>query len=217
MVTTQQRNRLILWGAQSIRALRPHWVLQELELDFELRPIGSRTGETQEADFLTLNPRGKIPVLQDGDFTLAESAAIGTYLADTYGQGSGLTPTPGSRERALYDQWCFFIMTELDAYSIYLIRRHEKLADLYGEAPVAVDAARKYFAQQSAVASRELETRGPYLLGATFTYADILLTTCLTVKDSFNLPTTDVLDAYLARNTSREAFKRAEAGNRPPS
>ena len=216
MVRTRRRNRLILWGARSIRALRPHWVLQELELDFELRPIGSRTGETKDEGFLALNPRGKIPVLQDGDFTLTESAAIATYLADTYGQESGLTPTRGSRERALYDQWCFFIMTELDAYSIYLIRRHEKLAELYGEAPVAVEAARKYFEQQSAVASRELEIRGPYLLGETFTCADILLTTCLTVKDSFNLPTTDVLDEYLERNTSREAFKRAEAGNRPP-
>ena len=89
MVGTQQQTRLILWGAQSIRALRPHWVLQELELDFELRPIGSRTGETKEAGSQALNPRGKIPVLQDGDFTLAESAAISTDLADTYGQGSG--------------------------------------------------------------------------------------------------------------------------------
>jgi glutathione S-transferase len=216
MAATEVKNRLILWGAQSIRALRPHWVLEELGLDFELRPIGSRTGETKEADFQALNPRGKIPVLQDGDFTLVESAAISTYLADTYGQGSGLTPPAGSQTRALHDQWCFFIMTELDAYSIYLIRRHEMLADIYGEAPVAVAAAREYFAYQSNVAAQEIEQRGPYLLGETFTCADILLTTCLTVKDRFGLTTSKVLDEYLQRTTSREAFKRADAGNNPP-
>ncbi len=213
MVAKRENKRLILWGTNSIRALRPHWVLEEVGVEFELRPIGSRTGETKEEHFQALNPRGKIPVLQDGDFTLVESAAISTYIADTYGQGSGLTPPPGTQQRALYDQWCFFIMTELDAYSIYLIRRHEKLADIYGEAPVAVAAAREYFAYQVAVASAELEQRGPYLLGETFTCADILLSTCLAAKVPFELTTTDVLDDYLARNTSRAAFKRAEAAN----
>lgn len=59
-------------------------------------------------------------------------------------------------------------MTELDAYSIYLIRRQEKLGDIYGEVAVAVEAAREYFAYHSAVAARELEQRGSYLLGETF-------------------------------------------------
>ncbi|MGK0173041.1 MAG: glutathione S-transferase, partial [Gammaproteobacteria bacterium] len=89
-------------------------------------------------------------------------------------------------------------------------------ADIYGEAPVAVEAAREYFAYQSNVAAQEIEQRGPYLLGETFTCADILLTTCLTVKDRFGLRTSKVLDDYLERNTSREAFKRADAGNNPP-
>jgi glutathione S-transferase len=52
-------------------------MLNELGVEYELRPIESRTGETQTAEFLKLNPRGKIPCLQDGDFTLSES--VGTF------------------------------------------------------------------------------------------------------------------------------------------
>jgi len=54
-------------------------------LDYKLKPIASRSKEAESEEFRRLNPRGKIPVLQDGDFVLSESLAIGTYLSDTYG------------------------------------------------------------------------------------------------------------------------------------
>lgn len=90
-----------------------------------------------------MNPRQKIPVLQDGELTLAESAAIITYLADTYGGSKGLVPPPFSLERAFYYQWCFFVMTELDAHTLYIIRKHIDLREIYGEAPNAVRAAKE--------------------------------------------------------------------------
>ena len=119
--------------------MRAHWALHELGLSYERRPFGPRNGETQTAEFTKLNPSQKIPVLQDGDFTLAESAAIVTYLADTYGTSQDLVPQmPGTRERALYYQWCFSIMTELDAHTLYIIRKHTDLKEIYGEAPNAL-------------------------------------------------------------------------------
>ena len=47
-------------------------------------PIGPRTGETKTPEFTVLNPRQKIPLLQDGDFCIGESAAIVAYLSRTY-------------------------------------------------------------------------------------------------------------------------------------
>ena len=70
-------------------------MLHELGLEYEKHLIGSRTGETQTAEFRALNPRGKIPVLQDGELVLAESAAIINYLVENYGQESGLVPPSG--------------------------------------------------------------------------------------------------------------------------
>jgi glutathione S-transferase len=77
--------------------MRAHWTLHELGLDYEPRLVASRSGETETADFGRLNPKRKIPVLVDGDFTLTESAAIVTYLGERYGSGSWCPrPAPAS-------------------------------------------------------------------------------------------------------------------------
>ena len=209
---------LTVWGGGTARTMRVHWVLHELGItDYDRRLIGSRTGETQTPEYLALNPRGKIPVLRDRDLVLAESAAIVTYLADTYGRETGLVPPPHSRQRAVYDQWCFFMMTELDAHTLYVIRRHRDLAALYGEAPHAITAAEEGFARQVAVITQALQSGGPYLLGDTFTCADIILTSCLTWADAYKQPLDTILLDYTARQTARPAYQRAAALNYPPA
>jgi glutathione S-transferase len=213
VTATKEKPRLILWGARTPRTLRAHWVLHELGLEYETHPIGSRTGETQTREFKRLNPREKIPLLQDGDLALAESAAIVTYLSEKYGQPTGLIPPAGSPERAAYYEWCFFTMTELDAHTLYVIRRHTSLRELYGEAPNAVRAAQEGFQKQVRVADQRLALQGPFILGNTFTGADILLTTCLTWSDRFELPLTDRLREYMRRTTLREAYRLAFAAN----
>lgn len=214
MVTEQQgKLRRILWGAGTARTLRAHWMLYELGLEYESRPIGSRTGETQTAAFSELNPRQKIPLLQDGSTTLSESAAIVTYLAEIYGQSTGLIPPLLSAVRAAYFEWCFFIMTELDAHTLYVIRKHTALAAIYGEAPNAVAAAREGFAKQVSVAEKALVERGPFILGDSFTGADILLATCLGWAERLEVPLTAALREYLACATAREAYRFAWVAN----
>lgn len=213
---TTEKPRLVLWGAGTPRTMRTHWVLHELGLDYERRPIGARTGETQTPEFTKLNFREKIPLLQDGDLTLAESAAIVTYLAEKYGQPTGLIPLASSPERAAYYEWCFFTMTELDAHTIYVIHKHDsvgRLVKFYGEAPIAVRAVREGFQKQVRVADQRLALKGPFILGDVFTGADILLTTCLTWADRYELPLTEGLRDYIRRTTSREAYRLASTAN----
>jgi glutathione S-transferase len=193
--------------------MRAHWILHELGLEYESHPIGSRTGETQTPEFTKLNPREKIPLLQDGELTVAESAAIVTYLGETYGRSFGLIPPAASPERAAYFEWCFFTMMELDAHTIYVIRKHTVLSELYGEAPNAVRTAREGFEKQVRVADRKLASRGPFILGEAFTGADILLTTCLTWADRYKLSLTEELREYVQRTTSREAYRLAFTAN----
>ncbi len=216
MTDTHQSPRLTLWGAGTSRTIRPHWVLHELGLEYDKHLIGSRTGETQTDEFRALNPRGKIPVLQAGALVLAESAAILNYLVENYGSESGLVPRSGTPQRGLYDQWCFFIMTELDAHTLYILRRHADLAHLYGAAPNAVQAAKEGFARQIAVVTQQLRSGGPYLLGEPFTCADILLTTCLTWARSCKIPLADVLIDYARRLTARPAYRQAATLNGGP-
>ena len=130
--------QLVLWGIGTSRTLRAHWALHELGLDYECRPILPRTGETQTQEFTELNPRQKIPLLQDGDFTIAESPAIAAYLSNTYGTPENTLIPTDPLEHATWLEWCFYAATELDATSLYVIRRHGDLKHLDGEAPVAL-------------------------------------------------------------------------------
>lgn len=204
---------LILYGGGTTRTMRAHWALHELGLDYEAKLVASRSGETQSEAFGRINPKRKIPVLADGDFVLTESAAIVTYLGDTYGRGGGLVPAPGTRERARYDEACFFVMMELDAHTLYVVRRHRDLAALYGEAPVAVAEAFAGFDRQVATVESALADGRPFLLGSTFTGADILLGTCLQWAMFYGRPLTAGLSAYLERLQARPACGRAAAIN----
>src|SRR5262245_29919396 len=110
----------ILWGIRTPRTMRPHWALHELSLPYDLRAIQTRSAVAQAAEFTALNSRQKIPVLQDGDFVITESAAIVAYLSERYADAdNALLPTRGP-DRARWLEWCFFIMMELDASSLYV-------------------------------------------------------------------------------------------------
>lgn len=205
----------ILWGAGSSRTMRAHWMLRELELPYENRPIRSRTGETLTPEYTRLNPSQKIPTLQDGEFVLTESAAIVNYLGAKYGAARSLAPPTAPQERARYDQWCFFVMMELDANTLYILRRHEDLKDIYGEAPNALQTARDCFAKQVDAAAQRLGATGPFVLGERFSGPDILLTTCLVSALGRRIELPGTLHEYLKRTTARAAYGLAVQANRP--
>jgi len=206
---------LTLWGVGTLRAMRAHWMLAEYGLDYELRPIQSRTGETYTEEYLALNPRHKIPTLVHGAFVLVESAAIVNYIARTFPAPDGFfAPEDGAR-RAKLEEWCYFIMTELDAHCLYVIRRHGDLAHLYGGAPVAVEAAKSYFAEQIAAGVSRFDGAIDYLMPEGMSVADILMVTTVdyALKCAIAIPAA-LLD-YRARLIERPAYRRAQERNTP--
>ena|ERR1700761_6020396 len=202
-------NERILWGAGTSRTIRAHWALHELGLNFELRPILPRTGETQTEEFTALSARQKIPVLQDDGLVLTESAAIATYLSDKYGQRHNRLVPAEPRSRAQCLEWCFFVISELDAASLYVMRRHGDLRHIYGEAPLATAAACEYFQKQMRTVERTLNDNPRYILGDGFTAADILLSTCVTWAVSYGVPVSNAVVAYNERITARPAYAQA--------
>jgi glutathione S-transferase len=215
MATSREKTKIV-WGAGTPRTLRAHWSMHELGVDYERRPIGSRNGGNLTPEYTRLNPSQKIPTLQDGDLVVSESAAIVNYLTSCYGGEKNMQPPTDPGERARYDMWCFFCMMELDADTMYIIRRHGDLHAIYGEAPNAVKAAKEIFAKQADAAAARLGP-GPYAMGDRFTGADILLTTCLTGAKRREITLAKPLNDYLARTTSREAFQRAMQSNQLPA
>jgi glutathione S-transferase len=207
--------RLVLWGVGTSRTLRAHWALHELGLEYECRPILPRTGETKTPEYSALNPRQKIPLLQDGDFTIAESPAIAAYLSNIYGSSENRLIPSDPREHAIWLEWCFYAATELDATSLYVMRRHRDLKHIYGESPVALESAADYFATQLRHAEQALQDGRSFLVGGRFTTADMLLTSCLTWAVDYRVPVTAACLAYMKRITSRPAYRTSVAANTP--
>ena len=207
--------KIVVWGAGTPRTLRAHWSLHELSLIYECHPIGSRSGENETPEYTRLNPSQKIPTLQDGDLVISESAAIVNYLTTRYGTKANMQPPMEFGERARYDMWCFYCMMELDADTLYIIRRHDDLRAVYGEAPNAIQAAKDILAKQIDATVDRLGA-GQYAMGQRFTGADILLTTCLTGALRRNIKLPSVLIDYVAMTTKRAAYQRALDANIPP-
>ena len=81
--------------------------------------------------------------------------------------------------RARLHEWCYFIMSELDAGSLYVVRRHDGLRQIYGEAPIAVESAKSYFLHNLEAMAARIGGDNTYLFGDQLSVADILLMTCL--------------------------------------
>ena len=205
-------SEVILWGVGTSRTMRVHWMLLELGVDYRFYPIGSRTGETQNPEFLRLNPRHKIPVLQHGSLVLTESAAIVEYLSETFPNSQIYRPSNPESLAALRE-WCYFIMSELDAASLYVVRRHLGLKGIYGAAPVAVAAAKDYFSHNLEAMAPRIGIASPYLLGAKLSAADILLMTCLEWALSEQVILPQSVLRYRERVASRSAYQAALARN----
>jgi glutathione S-transferase len=214
-MTDKLSRLLVLWGAGTSRTLRAHWALHELSLDYESKPILARSGETKTQEYTRLNPRQKIPLLQDGDFKIAESPAIAAYLSNTYGTPENALIPADPWEYATWLEWCFYVATELDAASLYVMRRHGDLKHIYGDAPVALESAASYFATQLRHAEQALQDGRPFLVGGRFSIADMLLATCLTWAVNYRLPVTAACLSYMERITSRQAYHASVAANTP--
>lgn len=205
---------MIVWGVGTPRTLRVHWTLAELGLSYSTRPIQSRTGETLTDEYTALNPRQKIPVLQDGDVTLTESAAITTYLVDRYSRTEPSLIPHGAIDRAHCIEWCYFAISELDATSLYVLRRHEGLPQIYGEAPVANTAARLYFQKQMRSVDHVLQDGRPFIVANQFSIADIMLCSCLTWAQALDIPIAPHVAAYNEQIKARPAYRIAALANK---
>jgi glutathione S-transferase len=82
------------WGSGSPFAWRVMLTLEVKKLPYESKLLEFSKGEHKSADYLKLNPRGKVPTLKDGEFVLNESLAIMSYLDRKYPEPPLFGKTP---------------------------------------------------------------------------------------------------------------------------
>lgn len=184
-------------------SLSPHIVARELGIPLELKKVD--LGSKQVAgggDFLALNPKGYVPVLEldDGE-VLTEGPAIVQYLGDQK-PDAGVVPKAGSMERYRLQEWLSYITSEI----------HKTYSPLFNPKtpPEVAEERRQYLRKRYQLLDQHLAGR-PYLLGDAFSAADAYLFTVTQWAGYVKLDLADFANiaAFQERVAERPAVREA--------
>jgi glutathione S-transferase len=172
-VPTNHQGQLKIWGrANSVNVQKVLWCLAELDLAYQRIDAGMAFGRNNEADYLAMNPNGRVPTLIDGDFVLWESNSIMRYLALAYAPASPIYPAAPKR-RAAVDRWLDWTLSTIQPVDrpVFwaLVRTPVEQRDM-----VAIQKDVDAEAVQWRILDAQLATRR-FVEGEDFTIADIAL------------------------------------------
>jgi len=153
-------------------SLLPHMMLREIGVPFELRFVDRDRKAQKSAEYLKLNPNGRIPALVDDDLVLFETAAIALHLVDRFPQ-AGLAPEAGTRERAEFYKWMIHLTNTPQAEYRAWFYPHEHVSD-EAAAPAVKQAAEQRLYRMFDVIFEQLGSR-TWLVGDRFSAADLFL------------------------------------------
>lgn len=180
------------------------FALKELGLDCEIVPVDLAKGEQRQAEFLAINPFGRVPVLVDGDLTLTESHAILAYLGEKTGR---LWPASAA-ERADALKWLFFQSQHImpPAGEVALRIRAKVMGIPLDEATVA--RGEQALPAPLGVLEGRLGTNR-WMLGADFSLVDCAYCPVLNVieKAGFSFAAYPNVSGYLDACRTRPAWK----------
>src|SRR5262245_57239584 len=194
-----------LYSFPSPNPQKVHFALLELGLACEIVPVDLTKGEQRTAEFLALNPYGRVPVLTDGALTLWESHAILAYLGDKTGK---LWPTSAAgRADAL--RWLFFLSGHIapPATELAYNRLAVKVLGLPGD-DAAIARGEQALPAVLSILERQL-AKSTWLLGEEFTLVDCAYGPVLNVieKAGFSFGVFPKVGTYVEALRSRPAWQ----------
>ena len=167
------QEKLTIWGrANSVNVQKVLWCLRELDLGYDRIDAGMAFGRNTEADYLAMNPNGRIPTLVEGDFVLWESNSVMRYLSLAHGTVAPIYP-PAPMARAAVDRWLDWTLSTLQPVDrpVFwaLVRTPPAQRDM-----VAIQKDADAEAVQWRIVDAQLATRR-FIEGEDLTIADIAL------------------------------------------
>ncbi len=200
-----------LYHCAKSRSVRVMWLLEELGLEYEVVKMSFDPDSLQSADYLAINPFGKVPVLVDGATTMSESVAIVQYILNRYGDGR-LEPDRNGPEYGKFLQWLHFgestMMGPVAQMASHMMFFPEELRN-----PAILEQGRKTWSHYLSILDKELADKD-YLCGNEFSAADIVVAYGLFIVKVFRLAPDGGhanVEAYYQRLSSRPAFQKAAA------
>jgi glutathione S-transferase len=210
---------LTIYGSPQSRTMRVLWAATELGLGFKNVPVTFEDQRLKQADYLKINPSGRMPAIEDDGFALSESLTINLYLAKKFGTG-GLEPLyPESlQEEAKIWQWSFWALAEMDTL-LETIRAHRSfLPSSERDENLAIEAERKL--QRPLRVLEAAISESSYLVRPHFTIADLNVAAVLSPSrtSTIDLAVYPGIRAWLSRCFTRPAAVAArQIGIIPPS
>lgn len=196
----------LFWCPQT-RAARILWMLNELDEPFELRLTDIRDPEhLNDPDFRQASPMGKVPALMDaaanGTVHMADSAPICLYLADRYSSGR-LAPAIDDPSRGRFLYWMGFTPGAIEPAMMEKFIGFEVARGSCGWGDY----------EQVLQVLEEGLSQGPWIMGETFTAADVMIGSSVFFMKQFGLLEggNAVFEAYLERCLERPAYQAALA------
>jgi glutathione S-transferase len=206
---------ITVYGAPPTRALRVCWMLEELNVPYEIRSVNFQT-RFEDKEFMAVSPAGSVPAIRDGDTQLIESCAILEYLGAKYGP-TPLAPSQTDPHYPAYMSYLHFGEASLSApLNIALATRFfapEEQKQNWG-AQYAIDM----FVRRSRALLGPL-SRSAYIAGDTFTAADISCGYAVGLSRflGFEERLEPALRGYVGRLSQRPAYGRAMSNAQPTS
>ncbi|CAM3807770.1 Glutathione S-transferase [Bordetella sputigena] len=198
-----------IWGrANSVNVQKVLWCCDEISLPYDRVDAGLHFGINDQPDYLAMNPNGKVPTLEDGDFVLWESNSIIRYLAMQYAPQSDIYPRE-PRLRASVDRWLDWVLSTLQPVerNVFwgMVRTPPEKRDMAAIQKSADDAGKLWL-----MVDHHLQGRR-FLEGESFTLADIVLGAyCrrFIELDGIRRPATPNVQAWYDGLKTRPAFQR---------
>lgn len=177
------------------------WMLEELAVPYETKVLDYGT-TMKSAEYLAINPMGKVPAIKHGDVVVTETAAICVYLAEAFPEAGLLPQTPA--EKAAYYRWLFFAAGPVEqaiGLKMLNVEVTEQLQKSFG-----CGKPEDTFANLAkALAS------SPYVCGERFTAADVYIGSHIGFGMQFGgIPQLPEFVAYLQRVSQRPAKLKAD-------
>ncbi len=192
-------HQLVFYTHPRSRGRTVRWMLEECQLSYQTKLLEYGT-TMKSADYLRINPLGKVPALQHGAQIITETAAICAYLADAFPVAKLAPPTS---QRGDYYRWLFFAAAPLEqaiTHKALGVTLSDEQRGFVGTADVA---------QLADILAGHLATRD-YIASDQFTAADVYVGAQIGFGLQFGtLPKLQVLQEYWNRLSARPAFVRA--------
>jgi glutathione S-transferase len=172
-----------LYYAPGTASMAVHLALLEIGAPHRLERVDFKAGAQHRPDYLKLNPRGTVPVLIVDGVPRAESAALLMLLAERHPEAR-LAPPAGTPERDAWREWIVQLSNGL--MSTYRLWFYPRDLDVEEHSPAVRAALQRRIEGIWDGLDVHLAANGPYLVGAEFSAADLLLT--MLMRWSRNMP-----------------------------